>query len=116
MLEDHEPDTDPDTLLHVLGKHGPPGTKLAVGLELILNLLVKHDGSLDLEELGAQERVVGLETAEAAQRGNAVVVAVLHGEPTRRKGQEEHADKEDPGKDHLEGNGEAPGNVLLARA
>lgn len=112
MLEDHEPDTNPHTLLHVLGEHGLPGAQTATGGQLLLSLLVKDDSSLNLEELGAQHRVIDRKTAQLAQGGQALFVAVLHGEPTRREGQEEHADKEDPGEDDLEGDGETPGNVL----
>lgn len=116
LLKDHKPDTNPNTLLHILGKHRlPRSQKATVGLEFGFDLLVKHDGGLDLEELGTEDGVVGGQTTELGQGGDTLLVAVLHGEPTRGEGEEEHADEQDPGEEHLEGQGEPPGDILLAR-
>lgn len=116
LLEDHDPAADIETLEHVWREEGFPGPEFGFAVQFEVGLLVEHDGGLDLEVFRLEEGGVGRETAELAEGGNAVVVAVLHHEPAGGEGEEEHAEEEDPGGDELEREGEAPRDGLLPEA
>src|ERR1700712_4157959 len=98
LLANHENTSDQDSLQHVGGEHELPHAKPAIlSLELDLGLLVEHDSGLNLKELGAQKRVVLLKSAEASESVNALIVAMLHHQPTGREWKEEHSKEQDPG-------------------
>lgn len=116
LLEYHNPDANRNTLEHVHLEHWLPGAEAAMLSQLRLDFVVEHDCGLDLQELGLQDRIIRCKPSELGQGRQAVLVAVLHGKPSRAEWQEEHSNKEGPGEDELERQGEPPRDVLLARA
>lgn len=86
LLEYHDPDTNCNTLQHIHLEHRLPSTEAAVLSQLRLDLIVEHDCGLDLQELGLQYRILGCKPSELRQSGQAVLVTVLHGEPSRTEG------------------------------
>lgn len=64
LLEDHDPDTNRNTLQHVHLKHWLPGAEAAVLGKLRLDLIIEHNCSLDLQELCLQYGVLGCKPPE----------------------------------------------------
>lgn len=115
-MEDHDPAADIETLEHTPGEeHAPRAAKPSISV-FSLGLLVEEHGGLDLKILGAEERVLWRQPAQLGERGNALVIAVLHHEPTWREGKEEHPEEQDPGRDELESERNTPRDGLLSQA
>jgi hypothetical protein len=115
LLEDHDPAANVETLEHAAGKEQAPSSE-GLGGVLCLGFLVEENGSLDFEILSSEKGIFWGEAAELGERGNAVIIPVLHHEPSRREGQEEHAEEQDPGGDELESERETPRDRLLSQA
>ena len=115
LLANHGSAAQEKTLEHVGGKESLPGTQTTTSSnQLGLALLVEHDSSLDFEELGADDGVVGGKTAQLGKGSEGLLLTVLHHQPTRGEGEVEHAEEEDPGGDDLQSQRQTPGNGLLA--
>lgn len=101
---------------------GPPGVdpRPEVELDLVLEAAsLKRGVALDLDlardpvlgphakPLSLDKDVVGAATVEPRERRQGLVVAALHGEPSRAGGHGEGADEEDDSRDHLQAKGDA---------
>lgn len=103
-------------LLHKRLPHARAVTKL-IAIQARMpqrrDLLVHGDLGEDGEVLGLDARVVLGEGSQAGEGGEALVVALLHGEPAGGVGEEPGAEEEDDAGDELEAEGKAPGEARI---
>lgn len=126
MLEDHDEDRDAGSL-----KVGSVGDEtlvagdskqkvalataiLKVGEVVLGDSLLEQLLRLDLEVFQLDELRVGGLTSEIGDDLETFGLPALVHEPSRRLGQEHHADGEDNGGDDLDGDGDEPGGFALA--
>lgn len=90
LLANHHTTSQDDTFEHVGSEKGLPGSKETTAAnQLSLGLFVEHNGSLDLQEFGRNERVMSVEAAKSAEGSTSFIFTVLQHQPTRGEGEEE---------------------------
>ena len=90
------------------------GRAEAVGVGALAAVLLLLERSADVGELSLDLGVVLGERREAGEGSGSLGVAAGLDEPTGGLGEVEHADGEDEGPDELNGDGDAPGGVVVA--
>lgn len=94
LLEHHHTTSQEDTLDHVGSEESLPwGKDTTTANQLSLGLFVEHDSSLDFQELGSEERVLGVEAAESAEGVTGFIFTVLQHQPTRGEGEVEQSEE-----------------------
>lgn len=124
LLEESHTHTDDSAAPHLAGEQVTPlegfqleagGTGVVAGFDGALVLLLGDDAL----KLSLYAGVRGGQVAKLAQAGQALIVAVDHGEPAGRVGEEVDTGSEQGGADHLQAKGQAErdlaGHVLGAK-
>ena len=90
------------------------GRAEAVGVRALAAVLLLLERSADVRELRLDLGVVFGEGREAGERRRSLDITALLDEPTGGLREVEHADDEDERPDELDGDGDAPGGVVVA--
>lgn len=98
----HDPAANGESLEHAGGKKHLPRSHFPGSTDnLHLSLLIKKDSGLNFQVFSGQQEIIRAQPAQFGERSDAFIVPVLHHQPSGRKGEEEHPEEQDPGRNEL---------------